>query len=339
MPFTVLSYTKPLQQAMIALALLAHVLPASAWWCGGHMLTAQIAYDQLTPEIIAVLNPIIEALNGDFPSTGPTLTESACWADDIKHDTSAFDAWHFIDYPLSIGFCHCALLMLRPVSIIRCHFIRLSCDPALFAPCASPTVEQVVQDGVTAPPPNDMNVAWAIQNAVTTLGNANAGMWAKSMMLRFLVHFVGDIHQPLHCASLFNNRFNKGNRGGNYFTVTFQNQSTELHAVWDGAVGLYTQSFHRPLSGSDPSYIQGQAASLVEQHPHVNASQLNSDYLGWANESLDLARTIAYGSLSPGDTLSNQYVEQGQTIAGQQLVLGGMRLANILSLLYNNTST
>lgn len=52
------------------------------------------------------------------------------------------------------------------------------------------------------------------------------------MLFRFLVHLVGDIHQPLHTVSLWDNQFPKGDQGGNLFAISFQNISN-LHALWD----------------------------------------------------------------------------------------------------------
>ena len=54
----------------------------------------------------------------------------------------------------------------------------------------------------------------------------------KSMAIRFLIHYVGDFQQPLHCTTLVNNEFPKGDRGGNSFKLPAEDQK-ELHAVWD----------------------------------------------------------------------------------------------------------
>ena len=47
--------------------------------------------------------------------------------------------------------------------------------------------------------------------------------------LKYVVHFIGDVHQPLHAA-------NNNDRGGNDVAVTFLGQRTNLHAVWDGGI-------------------------------------------------------------------------------------------------------
>lgn len=52
-------------------------------------------------------------------------------------------------------------------------------------------------------------------------------------MLRLLIHMVGDMHQPMHAATLFDERFPQGDKGGNSFTVYNGKTKTNLHSVWD----------------------------------------------------------------------------------------------------------
>lgn len=67
------------------------------------------------------------------------------------------------------------------------------------------------------------------------------------MLFRFLVHLVGDIHQPLHSVSLWNHQFPNGDQGGNRFIVSFQNM-TNLHAVWDSGIEIFFFYFHYLLT-------------------------------------------------------------------------------------------
>ena len=57
--------------------------------------------------------------------------------------------------------------------------------------------------------------------------------------LRMFIHFVGDIHQPLHATSRFTVEFPDGDRGGNSFKLTKQGEVSELHALWDSAIQHY----------------------------------------------------------------------------------------------------
>ena len=79
---------------------------------------------------------------------------------------------------------------------------------------------------------NSSNVAWAIRETNYTLGYYKAKKLDQARALRFLIHFAGDIHQPLHAATMFDqNVFPPpvGDEGGNKFPIQGANQS-ELHA-------------------------------------------------------------------------------------------------------------
>lgn len=66
----------------------------------------------------------------------------------------------------------------------------------------------------------------------------------KSLCIRFLVHIIGDIHQPLHTASQFSKLFPNGDAGGNAFNITFPEKKAlkDLHSYWDATAGNYSDS-------------------------------------------------------------------------------------------------
>lgn len=70
----------------------------------------------------------------------------------------------------------------------------------------------------------------------TIMRHYNSEALGKSMALRLLIHFIGDIHQPLHCMNRVNDQFPKGDKGGNEFLLPNHLRSNNLHAVWDAAV-------------------------------------------------------------------------------------------------------
>lgn len=59
---------------------------------------------------------------------------------------------------------------------------------------------------------------------------------AKSFALRLLIHFLGDIHQPLHCLNRVNEDYPKGDIGGNAFPIPYHYTADNLHALWDSAI-------------------------------------------------------------------------------------------------------
>ncbi len=58
----------------------------------------------------------------------------------------------------------------------------------------------------------------------------------KSFLLRYLVHVLGDVHQPLHASSLFSDRFPKGDEGGNLFKIQYTENINQLHKLFDSGV-------------------------------------------------------------------------------------------------------
>lgn len=63
---------------------------------------------------------------------------------------------------------------------------------------------------------------------------------AKSYALRLLIHYLGDIHQPLHATARVDHEYPKGDEGGNFFHLPSKEGAKNLHSVWDSVVYLYT---------------------------------------------------------------------------------------------------
>jgi hypothetical protein len=105
------------------------------------------------------------------------------------------------------------------------------------------------------------------------------------MLLRFLIHLVGDIHQPLHTVVLYTKQFPQGDMGGNKFYVLFPNTTvTTLHMAWDSgmflfsihssysyfeALGLYSNDPPRPLSTADAMSLYHEALEITTKYPEV----------------------------------------------------------------------
>src|SRR5690349_3776392 len=106
-------------------------------------------------------------------------------------------------------------------------------------------------------PPTNGDAQIAINQCIATLKNASASYTEKASSLRFLIHLVGDVHQPLHCSTRCTSEFERGDRGGNDFPVQ---GAKNLHSYWDGGIGLFT-TVKRPLD----SIGQKKLSSLAGQ--------------------------------------------------------------------------
>lgn len=75
---------------------------------------------------------------------------------------------------------------------------------------------------------------------------------APPAQLRFLVHFVGDLHQPLHAATMYSAEFPDGDLGGNYYKIQVPGSSytTNLHSFWDSGAGNAWKNPVRPLNST-----------------------------------------------------------------------------------------
>jgi len=143
----------------------------------------------------------------------------------------------------------------------------------------------------------------------------------KSYDLVWLLHVVGDVHQPLHCAARFSNSSPHGDEGGNLVTVCAP-RCGRLHAFWDGLLG----------TSSDPSVAiqvgQSLAAANAAQAANLNVSD-------WIQDGLRVARRDVYRfPVGPGAgpfTLNQQYRSAARRLAGERVALAGARLARILN--------
>lgn len=80
------------------------------------------------------------------------------------------------------------------------------------------------------------------------------------MMLHFLIHYVGDIHQPLHGASMVSSRFPKGDKGGNDFKI--KHKDGDLHTLWDKAVD-FMPNIRAPLNDNNFDILSTIANKLL----------------------------------------------------------------------------
>lgn len=158
----------------------------------------------------------------------------------------------------------------------------------------------------------DACVVAQIERDARLLANLHAAKAARAEALRFLIHFVGDVHQPLHAAD-------NGDKGGNGLAVTLRHKRTNLHHVWDDDVV--------EALGSDAVQVARRIdASLT---PQQNAQDSGGDAADWANESLAAARTI-YAPIH-GPFLPDDYARRQTALTRDRLAKAGLRLAALLN--------
>ena len=305
--------------------LLALPSPLPAWGPLGHSAIAAIAEKHFTPATqshVAVL--LAQGHDIDLPSI-------ANWADEVRAavagrgpltddaEARAFNAkfptnalWHFVDLPLGAQ-------DYREVA-------------------AFTSVNDVVH---------------AIGRCVAVLERTESRPddFTKPQALRLLVHFIGDIHQPLHCGTGFYDLSNlnhpllitdprlcagrPNDRGGNdLFFGPDSNQ--QLHALWDDALvfAIRHSSDYREL------------AEFLESKFAQPAGPAPGDYHAWAkqwaidsvNQAQKAYQDITFGSATVDGQrlrimvqLPANYIDKNQSIAAEQLTKAGIHLSQLLN--------
>ncbi len=191
---------------------------------------------------------------------------------------------------------------------------EMRADPSEFwQKTASPWHYVTVPAGVgysvaLAPPQGD--AVTALTRFTATLRDPKAGMDDKRLALRFIVHIIGDLHQPLHAGR-------PGDHGGNDIAVTWFGKPTNLHAVWDSAM------------------IDDRLLSWTEQTAWLERRITPEQIIAWSdvrpatwiNESAALRETIY-----PTDPkLSWDYTWKYRQTINDRLSMGGVRIAAYLN--------
>jgi hypothetical protein len=204
-----------------------------------------------------------------------------------------------------------------------------------------------------------------IERAFAVLSNPKSKLLDRQEALKFVVHFVGDMHQPLHDATDTQDQEaiangSKTDIGGNLVFVTWLGQPTnqfgnwELHAVWDS--GIIEARMQR-TGETEAALAQQLVNSLTPaQKAYANPSpangaaawrkSLDSLLVQWAQEAHALAVQDAYANLGPQDMndvavdkgkkyhryhLGQPYETANEPVVGRQLQAAGVRLARVLN--------
>ena len=191
--------------------------------------------------------------------------------------------------------------------------------------------------GCTPPLPND-NAVWAIDTAESTLEAAGAAQLERARQLRFLLHFVGDVHQPLHAADYFSSQFPTGDRGGNSWPIAGALPATNLHSFWDQGLGQWTQNLQRPLNATGKAWLSSLSERVRALHPVAELqpfiNQRNAS--DWAVQSNEIAATFTYTAPQAPTPIPKGYTTQGQALVLKQVAIAGYRLAAALELLFTS---
>jgi hypothetical protein len=301
----------------IVFALVLETPAAQAWGCKGHQTVALIAEKQLTPEA----KQMVQALLTGNP-IDPTLKR---YCGDAVRDAMA-DASTWADD------------IRGQAKNGPWHYIDIPRGAR-----RAPLGKFCGKDGC---------VTKAIEDELAILKNKNEDAGKRAEALRYIVHFVGDLHQPLHVTT-------NDDEGGNCVPINYLRRkarqhdhgySPNLHGLWDTAIP------ERDMEGADP-------AEYAETLEEIFAGQIESWQKAgipieeWAWESHEYGERAVYGELKPkiaieppmqvqgctddnniGDRLLRQHItagaayqEKAAQVVEERVAKAGVRLAMILN--------
>ena len=252
--------------------------PAHAWGPQGHKLVAMVAMEHLTP---------IARRNVRFLLGKETLADVASWPDVYRPLETQTGSWHYVDIPAGAS----------------TYDRNRDC----------PT-----QPGVKAGASNDKWRDCVVDRILFfegRVGDTSLDPADRAIALKYLVHFVGDIHQPLHTTGV--------EKGGNGILVTVFGSDTcgkypcNLHSVWDSGLIL-----HRELS--DTQYL----SLLNKEFGSTPSATGADDPAAWANEGNALLPNLM---LPQGGSVDQAYFDREIPVVDHQLELAGLRLAEVLN--------
>lgn len=208
-----------------------------------------------------------------------SLADVATWADEVRNEP-AFKAtgnWHFANLPLGLSF---------------------------------------EQFSTEVKAQGEDNVYGAMQKARIVLTHSKSTKAQKIEALKFLVHFVGDAHQPMHISR-------KEDKGGNTIQVRFDNQGTNLHSLWDSKLidyqGLSVVEMSKQYDKATPAEIKQWQNDLPIQ---------------WLWESYQISSKL-YAEVEKNNKLDEDYYRNHIGIIERRIDQGGIRLAGLLNDIYS----
>lgn len=177
----------------------------------------------------------------------------------------------------------------------------------------------------------EINVRWALSEVFNTLKQGTS-VWGRNFMLRYLLHLVGDIHQPFHNIEYYSEQYPKGDMGGNLIKVWYNYQYTNLHAFWDSGGGKYGNKYTYPLDPATINQIERYAKELQMNHSKIHVTEVNVN--NWSDEAHYIAKNFGYPGALNNRRLTDEYISNTRSICEEQFVKAGYRLAYLLNSIY-----
>ena len=159
------------------------------------------------------------------------------------------------------------------------------------------------------------DLSTGIAHCIKVIKDENSSNANKVFYLKLLVHFIGDLHQPMHVGLA-------EDKGGNDFKLKWFYKNTNLHRVWDSEM----------INGYNMSYTELAKNADILTKDQVKAIQRGT-VTDWVNETHQLTKKV-YASVSEGENLRYLYSYDHFKTVRSQLQIAGIRLAKVLNDLF-----
>lgn len=329
---------KTVRLLIVIFALSILVINGYGWNRRGHLTVAAIAYRQLQTDdparLAKIMNilkkhPAIQRWKNEYNSASDTFKNNvspsayvfmraAAWPDDVrspKNNPEHHPTWHYINYPLG----------LLPNSI------------------------KFDQPGIQG------DIFVAMKMSIDELADSSVDQKEKARKISWLLHLVGDVHQPLHTVALTSGDFSGGDHGGNSECIfPDENGAIILHSYWDDLLGA--SPLNQVIEDTQAAWTG--ALNLMQNPPDgITPDQFNvaPNAVDWARESAQFALTSSYQfhdspveirktkkivsggvtkevctSTQNWNPLSSDYETEARNIAKRRVLTAGYRLSNAL---------
>lgn len=258
--------------------------PLSAWGFYAHGVTAEIALANIRPETRREIDRLFHAerLIGTPDCALSDLVDASTWADCVRRD---YDRWGYT-----------AAWHYKTAPICEAYEARASCSGGA---CVNGQIER----------------------AFEVLSRDELPDNVRLEALAWLVHFVGDIHMPLHSGD-------KDDRGGNDREADYGiAPGLNLHWIWDGPLA------ERAITSARPTLVRNYSTA-------ERAELAGGDVADWGRESWEISRTFVYpnafdrepcGIELPDKTaLTQRDIEQAIPVSQRRVTQAGLRIAQLL---------
>ena len=298
---------------------LAFASTVYGWSCEGHEAVALIAEKHLSPHALATVMKLLNSQPVDASvhpyckdSPKDPMAEASTWADDTRKAEQT-GSWHYMDLPL--GMKH--------------GDIEAYCQPVGPSANAGPRPGCILS---------------ALRYNLNILHDDKESDAEKAKALRYLIHFIGDMHQPLHSTA-------NNDQGGNCVPIQFFSDPkiANLHSVWDSMI------LSHYMASSGKSVVQ-LADDLDREYQSQSASwtKHGTEFAKWMWEGHKIAQNVTYGNLRPKLPIEapeehpdckaeneknaalhlrvgEDYQEKAIPVVREQIAKAGYRLAEVLN--------